>query len=555
MDYTNLSAEELKKLGIFELRNAAREIGVKSPTTYNKSDLVIEMQKVFNGEIAPAAKSKRGRPPKGYQAINEVDKAETQKEPMEKKIVIPIENSYKKTEEQSKPTRTYVANNNYSSSSNYRRTSAANSNNNYNRKPNTNKTFNKFDKNARKGNNMQFADQSREQFELDPNIIYEEREGVLEVLPDNYGFLRSNNCENSEKDSYIAAMKIRKFGLRPGDYVKGLVAATSDSQMPAIIDVKEVNGESPEQAFNRPKFDNLTPIFPDSRYRLEYADSAREYAIRSIDLIAPIGKGQRAMIVSPPKAGKTTLLKQIANSISINYPESELIVLLIGERPEEVTDMKRFIKGDVIFSTFDEMPDHHTKAAEMVLNKAKRLVESGRDVVLLLDSLTRLARAYNMTITPTGRSLSGGLDPGALHSPKRFFGAARNIENGGSLTIIATALVETGSRMDDVIFEEFKGTGNMEIHLDRKLSERRIFPAIDLAKSSTRREDLLLSQKELEGMLLVRRILSSGESSDSIEQILKIMQKTRNNDELIEQLNMQLAAYKKNGYVMRKNSN
>jgi transcription termination factor Rho len=257
------------------------------------------------------------------------------------------------------------------------------------------------------------------------------------------------------------------------------------------------------------------------------------------------------MIVSPPKAGKTTLLKQIAHSVSRNYPEAKLIVLLIGERPEEVTDMKRSIQGEVIYSTFDEMPDHHTRAAEMVLNHAKRLVEMGHDVVLLLDSLTRLARAYNMTIPPTGRSLSGGLDPGALHSPKRFFGAARNIEHGGSLTIIATALVDTGSRMDDVIYEEFKGTGNMEIHLDRRLSEKRIFPAIDLAKSGTRREDLLLTQKELEGIWSVRRILSSGDTVEAAEYIIGLMMKTKNNEELIEQLNLQLAVLRKNGYKFR----
>jgi transcription termination factor Rho len=387
--------------------------------------------------------------------------------------------------------------------------------------------------------------------EIDPNANYEEREGILEILPDGYGFLRSNNCENSSRDAYLSAVKIRKYALRKGDFVKGLVVTQIDAKVPAIVVVKEVNGKNPEECLTRPNFDDLTPIYPDSRFKLENPDSYKEFAIRSIDLIAPIGKGQRAMIVSPPKAGKTTLLKQIAHSISRNYPEVKLIVLLIGERPEEVTDMRRSIKGEVIYSTFDEMPDHHTKAAEMVLNRAKRLVEMGHDVVLLLDSLTRLARAYNMTIPPTGRSLSGGLDPGALHSPKRFFGAARNIEKGGSLTIIATALVDTGSRMDDVIYEEFKGTGNMEIHLDRRLSEKRIFPAIDLAKSGTRREDLLLTQKELEGIWSVRRILSSGDTVEAAEYIIGLMMKTKNNDELIEQLNMQLAVLRKNGYKFR----
>ena len=322
-------------------------------------------------------------------------------------------------------------------------------------------------------------------------------EGVLEVLPDGYGFLRGDNYLSTSKDVYISPVQIRRFKLDKGDKVKGIARMPKEGEkFPALIYVGEVNGEAPEMAYRRKKFDDLIPVHPNERIHLETVPT--EYAMRIIDLMSPIGKGQRGMIVAPPKVGKTTLLKKIANSITINNPEIELIVLLIDERPEEVTDMRRSIKGDVIYSTFDELPEHHVKVAEMVLERAKRLTEQNKDVVILLDSITRLARAYNLVIPSSGRTLSGGLDPSALHKPKKFFGAARNIENGGSLTILATALIETGSRMDDVIFEEFKGTGNMEVHLDRGLSEKRIFPAIDINKSGTRREELFLSPKELE---------------------------------------------------------
>ena len=292
------------------------------------------------------------------------------------------------------------------------------------------------------------------------------------------------------------------------------------------------------------------PIFPNERYTLETKGRRNNLAIRLIDLIAPIGKGQRAMIVSQPKAGKTTLLKSIANGISENYPDSHLIVLLIDERPEEVTDMQRSIKGEVLYSTFDELPEHHTRVAEMVLERAMRLVEHGKDVVILMDSLTRLARAYNLTIPPTGRTLSGGMDPGALHKPKRFFGAARNIENGGSLTVIATALSETGSRMDDMVYEEFKGTGNMEIHLDRRLSEKRIFPAIDIYKSGTRRDDLLLSPEELEGARTIRRVLAGGNPLEVTEQLIGMLDKTTTNEDFLQRLKEWVSIYEKDGYTM-----
>ena len=368
-------------------------------------------------------------------------------------------------------------------------------------------------------------------------------EGILEVLPDGYGFLRGENYLPSPKDVYISPVQIRRFKLNTGDKIKGISRQPKEGEkFPALIFVGEVNGESPDNSIKRKNFDDLTPIYPEERINLEMTPT--EYAMRIIDLISPIGKGQRGMIVAPPKVGKTTLLKKVANSITTNNPEVELIVLLIDERPEEVTDMKRSINGDVIYSTFDEVPEHHVKVAEMVLERAKRLTEQNKDVVILLDSITRLARAYNLVIPSSGRTLSGGIDPSALHKPKKFFGAARNIENGGSLTILATALIDTGSRMDDVIFEEFKGTGNMEVHLDRKLSEKRIFPAIDINKSGTRREDKLLSQKELETVFALRKAMSSMNVADVTEQIINQMLLTKTNEELIEKMDVFLKNYK-----------
>ena len=367
-------------------------------------------------------------------------------------------------------------------------------------------------------------------------------EGILDILPDGYGFLRGENYLSSPKDVYISMVQIRRFKLDTGDIIKGISRFREGEKFPSLIFVGEVNGESPEKAAKRKRFDELTPIYPDERIRLE--TETNEYAMRMIDLMSPIGKGQRGMIVAPPKVGKTTLLKKIANSISKNNPEEKLIVLLIDERPEEVTDMKRSINGEVIYSTFDELPEHHVKVAEMVLERAKRLVEQGQDVVILLDSITRLARAYNLTIPSSGRTLSGGLDPAALHKPKKFFGAARNIEHGGSLTILATALVDTGSRMDDVIFEEFKGTGNMEVHLDRKLSEKRIFPAIDVNKSGTRREDLILTPKEKETVFALRKAMNSMPVADVTEQIISLMVKTKNNKEFLDEIDNFIRRFK-----------
>ena len=364
-------------------------------------------------------------------------------------------------------------------------------------------------------------------------------EGILELHLDGYGFLRSENYLSGEDDIYISPSQIRRFRLRTGDKIFGVTRAPNPGERyKALLYIQSVNGMNPETAKKRPNFDSLTPIYPIERLRLE--SNSSDLATRIIDLIAPIGKGQRGMIVSPPKAGKTSLLKMVANAISNNHPEVEIIVLLIDERPEEVTDMKRSIKGDVVYSTFDEMPQHHTKVAEIVLERAKRIVEHGKDVVVLLDSITRLARAYNLTIPATGRTLSGGLDPGALHKPKRFFGAARKLEEGGSLTILATALIETGSRMDDVIFEEFKGTGNMEIHLDRKLSEKRIFPAVDINRSSTRKEELLLSQKELETIWSIRKAMNNAPTQDVTETLIDNLVRTKNNDEFIDEMRKKL---------------
>ena len=368
-------------------------------------------------------------------------------------------------------------------------------------------------------------------------------EGILEVLPDGYGFLRGDNYLSTPDDVYISPIQIRRFRLDTGDYIKGISRMAKEGErFPSLIFVGEVNGESPEKSYRRKKFDDLTPIYPTERIKLE--TDPKEYAMRMIDLISPIGKGQRGMIVAPPKVGKTTLIKKFANSITKNNPEIELIVLLIDERPEEVTDMKRSINGEVIYSTFDELPEHHVKVAEMVIERSKRLVEQGKDVVILLDSITRLARAYNLVIPSSGRTLSGGLDPNALHKPKKFFGAARNIENGGILTILASALIETGSRMDEVIFEEFKGTGNMEVHLDRKLSEKRIFPAIDINKSGTRREDLLLNPKEMETVYALRKALNNLPVADVTENIISQMVATKNNIEFLDKIDLYLRRFK-----------
>ena len=357
--------------------------------------------------------------------------------------------------------------------------------------------------------------------------------GVLEILPENYGFLRTAGYLPSREDVYVSQTQIRRFDMQNGDYVTGQVRPPKEGEKYySLLKIEAINGVNPEEARQRVPFDNLTPIFPNERYTLEYTGCPM--AARLIDMVSPIGRGQRAMIVSPPKAGKTTVLKNIANSITNNFPDAVIKVLLVDERPEEVTDMKRSVKGEVVASTFDEPPEDHIRIAELLLESTKRIVEAGKDVVILLDSITRLARAYNLVTPPSGRTLSGGLDPTCLHRPKRFFGAARNIEECGSLTIIATALVETGSRMDDIIYEEFKGTGNMELHLNRKLADRRIFPAIDVRLSGTRREELLMEEKDLKKMWLLRKVMDSYETVDATEQLIERLKQFKTNKAFME---------------------
>ncbi len=371
--------------------------------------------------------------------------------------------------------------------------------------------------------------------ELDSGI---DAHGILEVMPDGFGFIRCENYLPGENDVYVAPSQIRRFNMKTGDIIHGSRRVkTATEKFAALLFVKKINNYPANMAERRPNFETMTPIFPDKRLHMETSGGKNTTAMRVLDLLSPIGKGQRGMIVSPPKAGKTTLLKQVAKAITVNHPEIHLMILLIDERPEEVTDIKESIVGEnveVLYSTFDELPDRHKRVSEMVVERAKRLVEHGRDVVILLDSITRLARAYNLTVAPSGRTLSGGLDPAALHMPKRFFGAARNMREGGSLTVLATALVDTGSRMDDVIYEEFKGTGNMELVLDRKLSEKRIFPAIDILKSGTRRDDLLLTKEEAEAVDNIRKATNTLKPEDAVEKILDLFSKTKSNWEFVE---------------------
>jgi len=516
VNLNDITREYLDGMSIHEIRTLAREIGVPHPTSLKKQEMIDCIIDIKDGKATPQVAKKAGRPPKTN--------------------TVPIATSVKAAEkaEEPKPAPQPTAE----------------------KKPQKGFAMEGETRSATFLQDKPFAraeKPSMEKFaenEFDESFLKtcEVRSGILEILPDGYGFLRANNFRNSARDSYVSTQRIKRYGLRAGDMIKAYCKASAEGKPPAVLAVSEINGKPAEKMLNRPRFDDLIPIFPNQKLRLEIPGRRNELAARAIDLIAPIGKGQRAMVVSPPKAGKTTLLKMIAHSISVNSPDVKLMVLLIDERPEEVTDMQRSINGEVIYSTFDEESDNHIKVAELVLNRAKRLVEEGKDVVILLDSLTRLARANNVIVPSSGKTLSGGVDPVSLYFPKRFFGAARNIENGGSLTIIATALIDTGSRMDDVVYEEFKGTGNMEIHLDRRLSEKRIFPAIDLNRSGTRKEELLLTQKELEGAYLIRKLLSSGDNQEAAESIINLMLKTPNNEELIKQLNLQVMAMQKDGY-------
>ncbi|ADH59962.1 transcription termination factor Rho [Thermoanaerobacter mathranii subsp. mathranii str. A3] len=498
----------LENLSLMELREIAKELGIKSITKYRKQEL---KEKILEKANQANEKNLIQKDNKKEEGLNE---RQTQK------------SHESAAEKNTDGTLNYDSN--VSRNGHVKSISAENAANSLQAQTISAKDILPIVK--------ELSDPLKELIQTQGDVV---AEGILDILPDGYGFLRVENFVQGPKDIYISQSQIRRFGLKVGDKVRGITRIPREGEKySAILYVESINGEDPENAKKRIPFDELTPIFPNEKLRLE--TSPTEFSMRLVDIIAPIGKGQRGMIVAPPKAGKTTLLKQIANSISHNHPEVILIVLLIDERPEEVTDMKRSIKGEVVYSTFDEPPEHHIKVAEMVLEHAKRLVEYKKDVVILLDSITRLARAYNLVTPPSGRTLSGGIDPSALHPPKRFFGAARNIEEGGSLTILATALIETGSRMDDVIFEEFKGTGNMELHLDRKLQERRIFPAIDIYKSGTRKEELLLTKEELEAMWILRKAMSNLPATEVTEMLIEKLIRTKSNAEFINMIRAQL---------------
>ena len=533
----NITMEELSKKTLAQLREIAKELDIKSVTKYKKNELVELIdrnQKDINEEDKNMLNNKEISINK--ENFNENIEAKTQKQGKEN-----IDNNGERNKqfnrnsdtENTKPgdksdNKSYVKIHSRENQNNSRNFSSNNNNNKTSSMENRNQRNNK-------GNYVpKVVEESKIINEFNTSKD-DEVVGVLEILPDGFGFLRGSNYQSTDEDVYVSPSQIRRFNMQTGDKVRGITRhPKTGEKFRALLFVQKVNDENPETCINRKSFVNLTPIYPEERLTLE--KSQNEISTRLIDLISPIGKGQRGLIVAPPKAGKTMLLKSVANSIAKNYPNVELIVLLIDERPEEVTDMRESISGDVIYSTFDQVSSHHVKVAEMVLNRAQRLVEHGKDVVILLDSITRLARAYNLTISPTGRTLSGGLDPGALHGPKKFFGAARNIRQGGSLTILATALVETGSRMDDVIFEEFKGTGNMELHLDRKLAEKRIFPAVDIYKSGTRREDLLLTEEEKAALWKLRKEMSNNSILEVTDNLIESLKKAKNNEEFIKSI-------------------
>lgn len=592
-----MDINQLKSMTIIQLRVLAKEKGVHSPTTLNKAQLVEKLAEKLNAE-QPAEIQYSPAQNAANQNASPMHEDFNAQPPVEQEPRVP---SYESEDNQingsipsqqqyssySMPQHSYQpreeihqSNENESNQYTYvpgRQSYRTNYTNykNYNNRPRTYTPYNR-PSNAQRQDNTYYNKQENTYYNKQDNTYYNKEYGtsnpavpemlnsgecgdccgILDVHNDGYGFLRATQFKVDDftngRDVYVSIAQIRRFGLRTGDLVRGKTRPVKEGEkILALLYVTEINGLPPEEAQNRTPFEHLVPIYPDERLKLENQSNEHDLAIRLIDLVSPIGKGQRGIIVAPPKAGKTTLLKKLANAISTNYPDIELIVLLIGERPEEVTDMQRSIDGDVLYSTFDELPENHAKISEFALERAKRLVETGKDVVILLDSITRLTRAYNIAIPPTGRTLSGGLDPGALHKPKKFFGAARNIENGGSLTIIATALVETGSRMDEVIFEEFKGTGNMEIKLDRKLQEKRVFPAIDISKSGTRREEMLLSPEELEGINSIRNLLSSN-PDNATEQLIATMSRTENNEQFLQRIKGWMALMEKEGYQMTK---
>ena len=544
----NINLSDLNNQTLAQLRQTAKELNIKSVTKYKKAELIEQIKEHAN-KLKGNDTDQLKQDNKKEHSNGDTEKTYSMKKE-EKNTQIDDEKRNGNTENVKQTTyKSENKNNKYENKNYTKNNNQANTNNQRN--------YNKFQKNdAKQQNNENKLSNNDTKTQKNNNIkgnytpkVVEESKiinefntskedeviGVLEILPDGFGFLRGSNYLSTENDVYVSPSQIRRFNMKTGDKVRGITRhPKTGEKFRALLFVQKINDEDPETAIQRKAFETLTPIYPQERLTLE--KQPNEISTRLIDLISPIGKGQRGLIVAPPKAGKTILLKSIANSIVKNYPDVELIVLLIDERPEEVTDMKESIDADVIYSTFDQVSSHHVKVAEMVLNRAQRLVEHGKDVVILLDSITRLARAYNLTISPTGRTLSGGLDPGALHGPKKFFGAARNIRQGGSLTILATALVETGSRMDDVIFEEFKGTGNMELNLDRKLAEKRIFPAVDIYKSGTRREDLLLTDKEKTALWKLRKEMSNSSILEVTDNVLEALKRTKTNEEFINNI-------------------
>ena len=583
---------DLEKMSLVELRVAGRKMGVKNVTTYKKRELLellLSIQEKQSEEAEENTEEKDEDAVVENTAKEEVLEESAQKNDEENTEEIQEEekrpqnqgsyvknndyygedhrNTYRARREggyqyqgRTNNVRGQQGNNPYSNQnmgylSNGNNSYQSNSNhggyqNNYNQNNgsngysqngyNSNNGYqnNQYSNNNYQNNYNQNASETEKQLDISQLDSGETREGILEIMAEGYGFIRCDNFLPGDDDVYVSHAMIKKYRLRTGDILKGNLKIRSQTEkFAAMLYVTTVNGCPVEELLTRPKFEQLTPIFPDDRIRLETDGSS--ISMRIMDIIAPIGKGQRGMIVSQPKTGKTTLLKQVAKAVKTNYPKMHIIVLLIDERPEEVTDIKESIMGhnvEVIYSTFDELPENHKRVSEMVIERAKRLVEHGEDVMILLDSITRLARAYNLTVAPSGRTLSGGLDPAALHMPKKFFGAARNMREGGSLTILATALVDTGSKMDDVVFEEFKGTGNMELVLDRNLSEKRVFPAIDLPKSSTRRDDLLLTQDEKDASYRIRKAFAAMRNEEALEKIIDLFRKTRNNREFVEMI-------------------
>lgn len=537
-----MTYEAYMKKGLVELRKLASAMGVKDVYSFRKAELVEEMlqcpvllESLPEQDAAPA--KKRGRPPKpkaeaaadkkpARPRADEVALPETAQKASAEQTPPAQEEQAPAKQEKTEPRPSYQKSNCFGIKRPHKRSSV-----------------------MRYQSTDEPLDSAIQQM-LDSGDCGQ-CEGVLEILPDGYGFIRPVNPVTGQRDVYVSIAQIRKFNLATGDQIKGRTrpAGPDGDQRLALLYIDLINEEPPYKAAARTPFDELTPISPNERMTLENDEQQNALVLRIIDLICPIGKGQRGLIVAPPRTGKTSILREIANAIGHNHPDVTLMVLLIDERPEEVTEMQRSIPGEVLYSTFDEMPDHHTRVAEMVLERAQRLVEQGRDVVVLMDSITRLARAYNMTITPTGRSLSGGLDPGALFKPKRFFGAARNIEEGGSLTIIATALVDTGSRMDEIIFEEFKGTGNMELQLDRNLSERGIFPAVNIFKSGTRQESRLLTKEEYRASFSVRKFIANGNVVENTENLLEMMRKTKDNAHFTKAMEEYARICKKEGYT------